>query len=355
METLVTPAGLVDRYGRRITYLRLSVTDRCDFRCCYCMGEDMVFLPRPDVLSLEECLAVARTFAGLGVEKIRITGGEPLVRRDILWLLTRIAALPGIRQLVLTTNGSQLSLPPPRSGHCGEPSGEQPGNGQNFAQALKDAGVSRLNISLDTLRADRFHEITRTGRLEQVLAGIQAAQAAGFQRTKLNVVAMRGVNDDECADLVRFALDNTLDITFIEEMPLGDIAGRDQTFLSSEEVLALLERDFPLTPTTENTGGPARYWRIGDHATRIGLISPHSHNFCSDCNRVRVTAKGELYPCLGHNDVIDLRPALRQQSGTDSALQQQIVDSMGIKPLQHDFTRQITQPQVVRFMSMTGG
>lgn len=324
---------LVDRYGRHISYLRLSVTDRCDFRCTYCMSEKMRFLPRQSVMSLDECLSVARAFVDLGVTKLRITGGEPLVRKDLLWLVERLGALDGLDNLVMTTNGSQLA---------------------RFARPLHAAGVKRINISLDSLQPERFRQITRVGELRDVLDGIAAAQAAGFRRTKLNVVMMRGVNDDELPALVRFAHDNELDISFIEEMPLGDIAGRNDTYLSSDEVRARLARDFSLLPSTEASGGPARYWRLAGSATRIGFISPHSHNFCDSCNRVRVTATGDLFPCLGHNDALPLLPILRRGDDT-AALRQAIVDSMGIKPLGHDFAHQMEKPQVVRFMSMTGG
>jgi cyclic pyranopterin phosphate synthase len=328
------PGTLVDKYGRRITDVRLSITDRCDFRCTYCMAEEMTFLPRHEVMSLEECLRVATVFVSLGVNKLRITGGEPLVRKDAMWLIERLGALPGLDNLVMTSNGSQLD---------------------RYAPALKAAGVRRLNVSLDTLRADRFKAITRIGDLGKVLNGIAAAQAAGFRRTKLNVVMMRGINDDEFGDLVRFALDQELDISFIEEMPLGEIHGRQNTYISSEETREHLAQRFELTPSTESSGGPARYWRIPGSESRIGFISPHSHNFCDTCNRVRVTAKGELYPCLGQNDALHLLPVLRDHPGDDAPLRAAISASMGIKPYGHDFTQQMDTPQVVRFMSMTGG
>lgn len=327
------PGTLVDKYGRRITYVRLSITDRCDFRCTYCMSEEMTFLPRHEVMSLEECLRVARVFVGLGVSKLRITGGEPLVRKDAMWLIEKLGALPGLDHLVMTTNGSQLD---------------------RFAAPLKAAGVKRLNISLDTLKADRFKQITRIGDLNKVLSGIAAASAAGFQRTKLNAVMMRGINDDEFVDLVQYAIDHQLDISFIEEMPLGEIQGRSNTYISSEETRTLLAQRFDLQESSESSGGPARYWRVAGSETRVGFISPHSHNFCDTCNRVRITAKGELYPCLGQNDAMHLLPALRAAADNDG-LRQAIIDSMGIKPFGHDFTAQMNSPQVVRFMSMTGG
>ena len=333
--TSIHPQGtLVDKYGRRITYVRLSITDRCDFRCTYCMAEEMTFLPRAEVMSLEECLRLAGIFAGLGVSKLRITGGEPLVRKDVLWLIERLGALPGLDNLVITTNGSQLD---------------------RFAGPLKAAGVRRINISLDTLKPERFRAITRIGELHKVLRGIEAARTAGFSRTKLNAVMMRGVNDDEFPDLVEFALERSLDISFIEEMPLGDIEGRSKVYISSDEALERLGRRFQLVPSTESSGGPARYWRIPGSETRLGFISPHSHNFCDTCNRVRITAKAELYPCLGQNDAINLMPLLRDPAVGDEGVRQAIVDCMGIKPLGHDFTAQMDAPKVVRFMSMTGG
>ncbi len=328
------PGSLVDKYGRRISYVRLSITDRCDFRCTYCMAEEMTFLPRHEVMSLEECLQVAKVFVGLGVNKLRITGGEPLVRKEAMWLIERLGALPGLDNLVLTTNGSQLG---------------------RFAAPLKAAGVKRINISLDTLKADRFKAITRIGDLHKVIKGIEAAQSAGFKRTKLNAVMMRGTNDDEFVNLVQFAVDRELDLSFIEEMPLGEIHGRNTTYISSEEARALLGQHFELIPSTESSGGPARYWRIPGSESRIGFISPHSHNFCDTCNRVRITAKGELYPCLGQNDAMHLLPILREFPGDQEPLRQAIIDSMGIKPFGHDFTQQMDAPQVVRFMSMTGG
>ncbi|WP_415036469.1 GTP 3',8-cyclase MoaA [Azonexus sp.] len=331
-DSALPAVPLIDQYGRQITYLRLSITDRCDFRCTYCMSDAMQFLPRDAVLSLEECLRLVRCFVALGVRKVRITGGEPLVRRNVLWLLARLGALPGLDNLVLTTNGSQLG---------------------QFAPTLKTAGVKRLNISLDTLRAERFRSITRIGELSKVLAGIRAAGAAGFTRTKINVVMMRGVNEDEFVDLVNFAVAEGLDISFIEEMPLGAIE-RERAPISAEEVRGQLAAHFSLQPSDENSGGPARYWRLPDSPTRVGFIEPHSHNFCADCNRVRVTARGELYPCLGHNDAVDLLPLLRA-GASDAELKQALQVSMGMKPLQHDFSQQMEKPQVVRFMSMTGG
>ena len=325
---------LIDKYGRHITYIRLSITDRCDFRCTYCMAEDMEFLPREQVLSLEECLRIVRTFVGMGVTKVRITGGEPLVRRNALWLMEQIAVLEGMKELVITTNGSQLD---------------------RYAVPLMNAGVKRINISLDTLKPERFKAITRIGDLDKVLRGIEATRTAGFTRTKLNTVMMRGINDDEFIDLVRYATERDLNISFIEEMPLGDVGrGRGNTYFSSAEALKLLAGSFELQPTAESTGGPARYWRVQGSDSRVGFISPHSHNFCDTCNRVRITAQGELYPCLGQNDAMSLMPLLRENT-TDDPLREAIVRSMGIKPKEHNFTEQLDAPKVVRFMSMTGG
>jgi cyclic pyranopterin phosphate synthase len=329
-------SDLIDHYGRRIRYLRLSVTDRCDFRCTYCMAEEMSFLPRADILSLEECLRVVRAFVSLGVDKVRLTGGEPLVRRDILWLMERVAALPGVRELVLTTNGSQLD---------------------KMAQQVRATGVRRINISIDSLHAERFRAITRTGNLDKVLAGIDAAIEAGFERIKLNTVMLRGVNDDEFESLVDFALERGIDISFIEEMPLGDTDhARIDTFMTQDEVLPRLQKRFQLIASDEDSGGPARYWRIAGRSTRVGFISPHSHNFCDSCNRVRVTATGDLYPCLGQEDMLPLLPVLRGPGdGSDVELQAAIRRSMGIKPQGHDFDIRRPSPAVVRFMSVTGG
>lgn len=331
------PRQLVDSYGRKITYLRLSVTDRCDFRCTYCMADDMAFLPRSEIISLEEALRIVRCFVDLGIVKVRITGGEPLVRRGLLWLLANIAALPGLSELVMTTNGSQL---------------------ERFAGPLVEAGVKRINVSLDTLDTDRFREITRIGDLDKVKRGLAAARQAGFQRIKLNTVMLRGSNDGELERLVDYALSQDFDISFIEEMPLGDIQrGRSSTWFSAAEALARLVPAFQLSPTTETSGGPARYWRAPGSRTRVGFITPHSDNFCDSCNRVRVTARGELYPCLGHNDAVSLKDALSLRAGQhdDESLRTAIRQTIGIKSLQHDFTRQLDAPQVVRFMSATGG
>lgn len=326
---------LVDRFGRRVDYVRLSVTDRCDFRCVYCMAEDMEFLPRNEILSLEEILAAAEAFVSLGVRKIRLTGGEPLVRQNILWLVERIARLPGLQELALTTNGSQLS---------------------RMAVPLREAGVNRINVSLDSLRPQRFRELTRTGKLDDVLAGIAAVREAGFTRTKLNAVILRGRNDDEVPDLVEYARRNALDISFIEEMPLGNIDEHDRagTFLSSEELRAIITTRHALTPTEESTGGPSRYWRMAGSDTRVGFISPHSHNFCHLCNRVRLTVEGRLLLCLGNEHSADLRAVMREYPGDTARLREAIRAAMDLKPERHWFDL-ANEPQIVRFMNMTGG
>ena len=326
---------LTDQFGRVVDYIRLSITDRCDFRCVYCMSEDMTFLPRDEVLSLEECARLVKVFVGLGVSKVRITGGEPLVRKNALWLFEQVGQLAGLKELVLTTNGSQL---------------------EKQAAALKNTGVKRINISLDSLDATRFKKITRTGELDKVLAGIQAAKQAGFDNIKLNTVLMRGFNDDETISLVDFAVEQEIDISFIEEMPLGEVDhARDSTFVSNIDTLKLLQSKYALTSSTETTGGPARYWRVADSKTKVGFISPHSHNFCESCNRVRITCKGELYLCLGQTDKIELMPLLRDNPNDDAPLIEAILGSMAIKPKGHDFDLRRAEPAVIRFMSHTGG
>ena len=326
---------LIDRYGRKVDYIRLSITDRCDFRCVYCMSEEMIFLPRDEVLSLEECARLVKAFVSLGVSKVRITGGEPLVRKNALQLFEEVGSLSGLRELVLTTNGSQL---------------------EHQAEALKRAGVRRINISLDSLDAERFRRITRVGDLEKVLRGIAAAKRAGFEGIKLNTVLMRGINDDEALPLLRFAIAQEIDIAFIEEMPLGEVDhGRQDTYVSNDATLKHLQAHYPLVSSAETTGGPARYWRIPDTRTRVGFISPHSHNFCESCNRVRITCKGELYLCLGQEDKVELMPLLRAYPNDDRPLIAAIQDAMRIKPKGHDFDLQRAAPAVVRFMSHTGG
>ncbi|MCE9632633.1 MAG: GTP 3',8-cyclase MoaA [Methylophilales bacterium] len=327
--------SLIDQFGRKVDYIRLSITDRCDFRCVYCMAEDMTFLPRDEVLTLEECARLVQVFVGLGVSKVRITGGEPLVRKNALWLFQEIGQLPGLRELVTTTNGSQL---------------------EHMAKDLRAANVSRINISVDSLNAARFKKITRTGDLDKVLRGLQAAKQAGFKGIKLNTVLMRGFNDDEAESLVEFAVNQEIDIAFIEEMPLGEVDHtRESTYVSNADTLARLQKQFTLVSSTENTGGPAKYWRIANSQTKIGFISPHSHNFCEACNRVRITCKGELYLCLGQEDKVDLMPLLREYPHDDQPLLEAILRSMSIKPKGHDFDLRRAEPAVIRFMSVTGG
>lgn len=325
---------LVDGHGRRIDYLRISVTDRCDFRCVYCMAEHMTFLPRARVLTLEEIQRTARLFVERGVRKIRLTGGEPLVRQGIVGLCRRLAALPGLNELCMTTNGSQLV---------------------KLARPLADAGVARLNISLDTLDPARFHAITRVGHLDDVLRGIDAARDAGFSRIKLNTVVMKGRNDDEIADLVDFAIARELDISFIEEMPLGDVGrSRGESFCASDEVRARIGERHALLDSVEQSGGPARYWRLAQHPrTRVGFISPHSHNFCATCNRVRLTAEGRLLLCLGHEHSVDLRDLLRRHPLDDAPLVGAVHKALQAKPLRHEFD--VDEVRVVRFMNASGG
>ncbi|MDX1755370.1 MAG: GTP 3',8-cyclase MoaA [Marinobacter sp.] len=327
-------AKLTDRFGRTINYVRLSVTDRCDFRCVYCMAEDMTFLPRQQVLTLEEIARLARTFTSLGAEKIRLTGGEPLVRKDIVDLVKEIGSL-SLRDFAMTTNGSQLS---------------------KLAEPLKRAGLKRLNISLDSLDAERFHAITRTGQLNQVLDGIDAARGAGFEGIKLNVVVMKGRNDDEVPELIEFARRKRIDISFIEEMPLGQITGhnRGESLCTSDQVRALIHPHHELVPTTADSGGPARYYRMPNSPIRVGFISPHSHNFCATCNRVRVTVEGRLLLCLGNEHAVDLRRILRGHPVNDDKLKDTIVRAMDLKPERHHFAGD-GDVQILRFMNMTGG
>lgn len=330
-----TEQKLIDQFGRQVNYIRLSITDRCDFRCQYCMAEDMTFLSRNEVLSLEECARLVKVFVKLGVNKVRITGGEPLVRKNAQWLFEEVGQLDGLEELVITTNGSQLA---------------------KQAKQLKQAGIKRINISVDSLQTERFKEITRIGDLDKVLAGIDSAIKVGFDGIKLNTVLMRGINDDEATDLVEFAIDKKIDISFIEEMPLGEVNhARDNTFISNADTLKLLQSKYPLLPSTETTGGPARYWRVADSHTKIGFISPHSHNFCESCNRVRISCKGELFLCLGQEDKVELMPLLRDHPNDDTPLVQAILGSMAVKPKGHDFDLKRAKPAVVRFMSHTGG
>ncbi len=331
------PTVLIDRFQRRVDYVRLSVTDRCDFRCVYCMAEDMTFAPKQHVLTLEELHEVARAFVELGVGKIRLTGGEPLVRNNILSLIKPLGQLPGLNQLAITSNGSQL---------------------QRLAGSLSELGVTRINISLDSLQPRRFRQLTRHGNLDQVIAGIDAAIAAGFERIRLNAVILKGRNEDEVVDLVDFALQRGIDIAFIEEMPLGLIDEHDRrlSFCSSEELREIIARKYALEPLGDPAGqdGPARYFRTAGQPTRIGFISPHSNNFCHLCNRVRVTAEGRLLLCLGNEHSVDLRAVLRSPDYTLDRLKRSIVDAIAIKPERHHFDLD-ESPDIVRFMNTTGG
>ena len=330
---------LIDPFARAITYLRVSVTDRCDFRCVYCMSENMTFLPKKELLTLEELDRMCSTFVGLGVEKLRITGGEPLVRRDIMTFfnaMTRHLDSGALRELTLTTNGSQL---------------------ERFADQLYAAGVRRVNISLDTLDQDKFAEITRWGRLPQVLRGVDAAQKAGL-RVKINAVALKGFNEDELPTLTRWCAERDMDLTWIEVMPMGDLGNEDRLgqYWSLKEVRARYDDHYTVTDLAERTGGPARYVRLEETGQKIGFITPLSHNFCESCNRVRLTCTGELYMCLGQEDMADLRAPLRASAGND-LLQDAIRDAISRKPKGHDFdySRQRLDGQMPRHMSHTGG
>lgn len=328
---------LQDNFGRRVDYLRLSVTDRCDFRCVYCMAEEMEFLPRKDILSLEQLEAVASAFVALGTTKIRLTGGEPLVRRNVLNLVERLANLKsqGLKQLQLSSNGAQLD---------------------KYAAPLKRAGLDGINISLDSLKADRFKSLTRTGDLHKVKRGIQAAIDAGFTRLKLNAVILGGRNDDEVLDLVNYAIDLGIDISFIEEMPLGSIVehSRELSFIPSAQLRETIETKHRLIASTESTGGPSRYFQVEGTASKVGFISPHSNNFCHLCNRVRLTVEGRLLLCLGNEHSVDLRQVMLSKPNDSQALEQAIIDSIALKPEKHEFTLD-DEPQIVRFMNMTGG
>ena len=326
---------LIDSFGREINYARLSVTDRCDFRCVYCMAEKMTFVPRKDILSLEELYQTAAALIASGITKIRLTGGEPLIRNDIMWLIKKISRLEGLEELTLTTNGSQLV---------------------KYAEQLKASGVRRINISIDTLDADKFQTITRTGKLQPVLDGIDAAIDAGFESIKLNSVILKNRNDDEIIPLINFAKKKSVDIAFIEEMPLGDIVEHDRllAFCSSDEIRQIIEQKFSLTPSDKKTNGPAKYFSLTNSPTKIGFISPHSHNFCGDCNRIRITVEGQLLLCLGNEHSVDLRSLLRNQHYHQDQLIQAIKNGVTIKPERHYFNL-AEQPQIVRFMNATGG
>ncbi len=324
---------LIDPFGRKIEYLRISVTDRCDLRCSYCMSEDVEFLPRQDILSFEEILRLANSFAQLGVTKIRITGGEPLMRKKLPELIASIKAIAGIEEVVITTNATLLT---------------------QYAKPLYDAGLSRLNISLDTLKPERFKQLTRRDRLQAVLDGISEAKKYPFASIKLNAVVMRGMNDDEIIALTDYAVANEIDITFIEEMPLGEVGyDRSVTFLSSAEVRSVIEEKYSLESSAYKTGGPAVYSSIKNKKTKIGFISPHSNNFCADCNRIRITAVGRLLLCLGNENSQDLRTIMRAGC-SDEKLKEHLISALQLKPEKHDFDL-AEEVQILRFMSHTGG
>ena len=329
---------MIDPFGRHISYLRVSVTDRCDFRCVYCMPEHMTFLPKADVLSLEELDRLCGSFIRKGVRKLRLTGGEPLVRRDVMKLFRSLGSrvkMGELEELTLTTNGSQLG---------------------RFAAELADCGVKRVNVSVDTLDPAKFREITRWGDLPKVLAGIDTAQEAGL-KIKINVVALRGVNDQEIPELIRWAHAREMDITLIETMPMGDVdADRTEQYLPLSLVKAELAKQFTMDATLERTGGPARYVRVQETGGRLGFITPLSHNFCESCNRVRLTCTGMLYMCLGQEDSADLRAVLRATS-EDAVVEAALDEAISRKPKGHDFIidRRHNRPAVARQMSLTGG
>ena len=331
-------APLVDPFGRAITYIRVSVTDRCDFRCVYCMSEDMTFLPKRDLLSLEEMDRLCSAFVRLGTRKIRITGGEPLVRRGIMTLfrsLSRQISEGRLEELTVTTNGSQLA---------------------RYADELRDCGVKRVNVSLDTLDPEKFKAITRWGDFTQVMNGLDAADRAGL-KVKINAVALKGVNDQEAPEMLAWAHGRGYDLTFIEVMPLGDVEkSRFDQYMPLTELRAALSRRLTLTPSLHATGGPARYFDVSETGGRIGFITPLTHNFCESCNRVRVTCTGTLYMCLGQDDAADLRNPLRR-SESDAPLEDAIRAAIARKPKGHDFLIERTQTHAStrRHMSVTGG
>ncbi|MEP3845423.1 MAG: GTP 3',8-cyclase MoaA [Paracoccaceae bacterium] len=331
---------LIDPFQRAITYLRVSVTDRCDFRCVYCMSENMTFLPKKELLTLEELDRMCSTFVHLGVRKLRITGGEPLVRKGIMTFfesMSRHLESGDLDELTLTTNGSQL---------------------ERFAQQLYDTGVRRINVSLDTLDEKKFADITRWGRLEQVLRGVDAALAVGL-RVKINAVALKDFNEEELSTITNWCADRGMDLTWIEVMPMGDIGNEDRLgqYWSLKEVRKAYENSYSVTDLAERTGGPARYVRLEETGQKIGFITPLSHNFCESCNRVRVTCTGEIYLCLGQEDMADLRGPLRASPEDDAPLEEAIRTAIRLKPKGHDFdySRQKLDGQMSRHMSHTGG
>jgi len=328
---------MIDPFGRAITYLRVSVTDRCDFRCVYCMAEDMIFVPKKELLSLEELDRLCAAFIRLGVTKLRLTGGEPLVRRDVMWLIRSLGQNlgRGLDELTLTTNGSQLA---------------------RYADDLAGAGVKRINLSIDTLDPDKFAEITRWGKLRPVLDGVMTAKKAGL-KIKINMVALKGTNEDEFGRMIEFCGQHQFDLCLIETMPLGEIdADRMGQYLPLSLVRARLDRDWTLRPSAYATGGPARYVDIAETGQRLGFITPLTHNFCENCNRVRLTCTGTLYMCLGQEDAADLRTPLRRASA-DGDLEAAILEAISRKPKGHDFVidRRHHRPALARHMSVTGG
>jgi len=326
---------LIDQFNRKIDYIRVSVTDRCDFRCVYCMSEKMTFLPKSEVLSLEETIRIIKIFSELGVKKVRITGGEPLVRKGIDKLFQSIGKIDSLDEITITTNGSQL---------------------KNKSAMLKNAGVKRINISLDSLNPHTFKKLTRIGDLKKVLDGIHAAIDTGFDKIKLNTVLMKNINENEIYDLVDYAIKYYLDISFIEEMPLGQTAyDRKSTSVDNNDILIKLKEKYLLSKSDLSTSGPAEYFSIKNTKTRIGLISPHSHNFCENCNRVRISCKGELFLCLGHDTKVELMSLIRSFPNDDEPIKEALLNSMTIKPKSHNFDLEKKQPSVVRFMSHTGG
>jgi cyclic pyranopterin phosphate synthase len=337
LPSMTQPAPLIDQFARRISYLRLSVTDRCDLRCAYCMPERQTFLPRSEVLTLEELHKLSLGFIARGITKLRLTGGEPLVRRDMIELVQALGRKlgDGLEELTLTTNATRLA---------------------EFAEPIAAAGVRRINVSLDTLDRATFAKLARRDSLPQVLEGIAAAQAAGL-KVKLNTVALKGVNEDEIPDLIGWAHGRGLDLTLIEVMPLGEVEeDRFDHYLPLSTVRERLERQWTLTPSGHRTGGPARYFDVAETGGRLGLITPLTNNFCEGCNRIRVTATGQLYPCLGGGEQVDLRAALRS-ADPDTALDDSLSEAMRIKPLRHSFAIEGPggAPALARHMSMTGG
>jgi GTP 3',8-cyclase len=332
--SMASSRPMIDGFGRQISYVRLSVTDRCDLRCRYCMAETMAFVPRADVLRVEEMVALADVFIARGVKRIRLTGGEPLVRKGIDWLVPELGKRvgSGLDELTMTTNGTQLAA---------------------YAKTLFDAGVRRINVSLDSRNADRFRHITRRGDLAQVLHGIDSAAAVGL-KIKINMVALKGLNEDEIAPMIRWCASHGHDLTLIETMPLGDVEGdRTEHYLPLSDVRARLEREFRLIPSVARSGGPARYFEIEGLGIHLGLITPLTLNFCDGCNRIRVAATGTVFGCLGHDQKVELRELLR--SGGAAAVDEALDELIAGKPRGHQFRIEAPGPAVARHMSVTGG